>query len=80
METTVKIYKKDAIIIRQLQGYLDLKERTVNQPEFFHEMLSFLFKHQQDFLDEMEQHQKLHEEIFEKWMKVLVQRMKEEEF
>ena len=76
----MKIYKKDAIILKQLQNYFDLKEKSVNQAEFFHKMLCYLFKHQQDFLKEVENQQQKNNKIFEKWMKILIKKMKEEEF
>lgn len=80
METTVKIYKKDAVVLRQLQDYFDLKEKSFTQPDFLHEMLTYLLKHQQNFMQEMETHQQMHQQIMGKWMKVLMERMKEEDF
>ena len=77
IETTIKVYKPDAVVLRQIQGFLDLNEKSMTQAQFLHQMLEFMLKHQEDFFDEIEKQRKENERIMEDWMRVLLKRTKE---
>ena len=77
VETTIKVYKPDAVVLKQIQGFLDLNEKSMTQAQFLHQMLDFMLKHQEDFFEEIEKQQRENERIMEEWMKVLLKKTKE---
>ena len=77
VETTIKVYKPDAVVLKQIQGFLELQEKNMTQAQFLHSMLDFMLKHQEDFFEEIERQHKENERIMEEWMKVLLKRTRE---
>jgi len=79
-ETTVRLFKKDAVLIKQIQNCLKAEGKTITQSELIHEMLSFLVNHQEEFLKELEgieEEQREIEKVFEEWMDFIFKKMKE---
>ena len=79
-ETTARLFKKDAILIKQIQNCLKAEGIPITQSELIHEMLAFLVHHQEQFLkelEEMEKRRKKNEKIFEEWMRFIFKKMQE---
>jgi HPt (histidine-containing phosphotransfer) domain-containing protein len=73
-ETTVKVYKRDALILKSIQNYLELEGRGMTQTEFIHEMLQFLLDYNDEFFKEIEKEHAENEKMMEAWMRAILKR------
>lgn len=78
VETTVRVFRDDALVLRQLQSFLELHEKNMTQAEFVHAAMRFLLEHHDAFLQEVEREGMRNERVLEEWMKVLLKRMEAE--
>ncbi|MBI1973794.1 hypothetical protein HYS54_03190 [Candidatus Micrarchaeota archaeon] len=75
--TTIKVYRRDASALKQLQNLLEMRERSLNQSEFLHDLLDFAFRHEREFFRDMEREHEARKECMGEWMRVLAKRMQE---
>jgi hypothetical protein len=76
-ETTMRVFKRDAIIMKQMQSLLEMHNRSMTQAELFHSMFDFLSGYQDEFFKEVEQRRRENERLMEEWMRFMMKRMKE---
>lgn len=76
-ETTMRVFKRDAIIMKQMQSLLELHNRSMTQAELFHSMFDFLTDYQDEFFKDVEAHRRENERLMEEWMRFMMKRMKE---
>ncbi len=79
-ETTARLLRKDALLIKQIQNCLKAEGINVTQSDIIHEMLCFLAKHQEEFIRELErieEERKKHEKVFEQWMRFIFKKMQQ---
>ncbi|MEM0372534.1 MAG: hypothetical protein QXO69_01695 [archaeon] len=76
-ETTVRVYKRDALIMKQLQSMLEMRNRAMTQAELIHRMFDFLTDYQDEFFKEVEARRRENERLMEEWTRFMLKRMKE---
>ena len=77
--TTIKVFKKDSLMLNQILSLLKMRGVQMNQSEFLHELLSFAFEREKQFFRELEQIRQMeraHQEM-QRWMKIVMRRMQE---
>ncbi|MFH0986954.1 MAG: hypothetical protein V1911_02785 [Candidatus Micrarchaeota archaeon] len=74
-ETTMRVYKRDAIILKQMQNTLGLHNNMKTQAEIMHEMLDFLFDHRNQFFLEIERQHRENQKMMEQWMTFMMKKM-----
>lgn len=78
--TTIKVYRRDASALKQMQVIFEMRERSLNQSEFLHDLLDFAFRHEREFFRDMG---RVHEEsgqrgeCLSEWMRIMARRMQE---
>ena len=77
--TTIKVYKRDAIMLNQILSYLKMRNVSLNQSEFLHELLSFAFEREKQFFRTMEQWKQMQiaRREMHQWMQIVMKRMQE---
>lgn len=79
-QTTIRVNKQDALILKQIQNFLELRERSLTQSELLHQLLQFLLEYENDFfreIERMEKQRRRHEKILEEWMRVILKKTRE---
>ena len=76
-ETTMRIYKRDALIMKQLQSLMDLHNKRMTQAELFHCMFDFLTDYEDEFFNEIEKQRKLNDKLMNEWTKIIFKKMRE---
>ena len=76
-ETTMRIYKKDALIMKQMQSLLNLHNKRMTQAELIHAMFDFLADYEDQFFKEVERQRKINEKLMNEWTKIIFKRMRE---
>jgi len=76
-ETTMRVFKKDALIMKQLQSLLDLHHRRLTQAELLHFMFDFIADYEEEFFREIERQKKLNDKLINEWNKIIFKKMKE---
>lgn len=76
-ETTMRIFKRDAIIMKQMQSLMDLHNKGMTQAEMIHAMFDFLAKRQDDFFSQIEKHRQMNDNLMEEWTRIMLKRMRE---
>jgi len=80
LQTTIRVNKQDALILKQIQNFLEMRERSLTQSELLHHLLQFLLEYENDFFREieiMERHRCRHEKMLEEWMRVILKKTRE---
>lgn len=80
LQTTIRVNKQDALILKQIQNFLEMRERSLTQSELLHHLLQFLLEYENDFFREiemMERHRRRHEKMLEEWMRVILKKTRE---
>jgi len=80
LQTTIRVNKQDALILKQIQNFLEMRERSLTQSELLHQLLQFLLEYENDFFREiemMERHRRRHEKMLEEWMRVILKKTRE---
>ena len=80
LQTTIRVNKQDALILKQIQNFLEMRERSLTQSELLHQLLHFLLEYENDFFREiemMERHRRRHEKMLEEWMRVILKKTRE---
>jgi hypothetical protein len=76
-ETTARVFKKDAIIIRQMQTLMQLSNRNVTQAELIHMMFDFVAEYENEFFKEVQSKHVENDRLMEEWTRIMLRRMKE---
>ena len=76
-ETTMRIYKRDALIMKQMQSLMDLHNRRTTQAELIHAMFDFLADHEEQFFKEVETQRKMNDKLMTEWTRIIFKRMRE---
>ena len=78
-ETTIRVHKRDALLLKQLQGLLEMHDNMLTQAEMMHKMLAFMLLEQKPFFEVMERDAARHEELMKAMMKLMQKRLRETE-
>ena len=79
--TTIKVYKKDAMMLNQILSMLKMRNVNMNQSAFMHELLSFAFEREKQFFREMQQWKTMQNEMeimnkeMNQWMQIMFKYM-----
>ena len=73
----MRIYKRDALIMKQLQSLMDLHNKRMTQAELFHCMFDFLMDYEDEFFNEIEKQKKLNDKLMNEWTKIIFKKMRE---
>ncbi len=76
-ETTMRVFKKDALIMKQLQSLLDLHKKRMTQAELLHCMFDFIADYEEEFFREIERQKKLNDKLMNEWNKIIFKKMRE---
>ena len=76
-ETTARLFKKDAIIMKQMQTLMQLSNRNVTQAELIHMMFDFVAEYEKEFFKEVQNHRLENDRLMEEWTRIMLRRMKE---
>jgi len=76
-ETTMRVFKRDALIMKQMQSLMDLHNKKITQAEMIHAMFDFLTDHEEEFFKEIEMQRQMNEKLMEEWTKIIFKRMRE---
>ncbi|GEM_PF-2585668 len=76
-ETTIRVNKQDALVLKQIQNFLEMQNMGMTQSQLLHEMLQTMLDFHEDFFSEMENHRERHEKLMEEWMKIMLKRTRE---
>ena len=77
--TTIKVFKRDSLMLNQILALLKMRGVQMNQSEFLHELLSFAFEREKAFFRELEQIKQIemaHKEM-QQWMRIVMRRMQD---
>jgi len=76
-ETTMRVFKRDALIMKQLQSLMDLHNKRMTQAELFHCMFDFLADYDEEFFREIEEQKKINNKLVNEWTKIIFKKMRD---
>ena len=76
-ETTMRIFRRDALLLKQMQNMLEMEKRGMTQAQLMHEMLDFMLGNADNFFKEVEMHRKRNEKMMEEWTRFMLKRMRQ---
>ena len=76
-ETTMRVFKRDALIMKQLQSLMGLHNKRMAQAELFHCMFDFLADYEDEFFNEIERQKKMNDKLMNEWTRIIFKKMRD---